>query len=97
MCGKRGPIPAGEHATTAWLIGEPHLDELLADPVVFTLMRSDRIDPARFRVFLDAQRRRARARTLRARDDGRDGDASPAADDGADDTPAANWRVTLSD
>jgi len=50
-----------------WLRGEPRLEELLADPVVFSLMRSDGIDPARFRVFLDEIRRDARSHQRRDR------------------------------
>jgi len=31
---------------------EPSLEELLCDPVLGSLMRSDRVDPRRFRAFL---------------------------------------------
>ena len=57
-----------EPEPTGWLCGEPRLDELLADPVVFSLMRSDRVDPVRFRAFLDEVRRSARARRQRERE-----------------------------
>jgi hypothetical protein len=68
MCGDQVSFP-DEPEATRWLCGEPRLDELLADPVLFSLMRSDRIDPVRFRVFLDEVRRAARSRRRRDRDD----------------------------
>jgi hypothetical protein len=67
MCGDQVSFP-DEPEATRWLCGEPRLDELLADPVLFSLMRSDRIDPVRFRVFIDEARRRARARWQRERE-----------------------------
>ena len=66
MCGDQASL-TDDPAATRWLRGEPRLDELLADPVVFSLMRSDGIDPARFRIFLDEIRRDARARRRRDR------------------------------
>lgn len=58
---------------TRWLKGEPRLDELLADPVLGVLLRSDGVDPTRFRVFIDEQRRVVRVRRQRERaDDFRD-------------------------
>jgi hypothetical protein len=67
MCGDQVSFP-DEPEATRWLCGEPRLDELLADPVLFSLMRSDRIDPVRFRVFLDEVRHRARTRRNRERE-----------------------------
>jgi hypothetical protein len=65
-----GPRPA-----RGWLHGEPTLDDLLDDSVLRALQRSDGIDPARFRIFIDELRGSARARTRRDRV----GDASSAA------------------
>jgi hypothetical protein len=56
MCGDQISF-SDEPATAKWLRGEPLLDELLADPVLGSLLRSDGVDPARFRVFLDEMRR----------------------------------------
>lgn len=67
MCGDKTSFP-DEPGAARWLCGEPRLDELLADPVVFSLMRSDGVDPVRFRIFLDEIRRNARARRRRDRD-----------------------------
>ena len=75
MYGDQISLP-DEPDAAKWLRGEPRLEELLADPVVFSLMRSDGIDPARFRVFLDEIRRAARSRRQRDRDDA----ASPTRD-----------------
>jgi hypothetical protein len=47
---------AGE-AAAGWLRGEPLLEELLSDPVLGTLMRSDGVDPHRFRAFLQGLRK----------------------------------------
>jgi hypothetical protein len=66
MYGDQISLP-DEPDAAKWLRGEPRLEELLADPVVFSLMRSDGVDPARFRVFLDEIRRDARARRQRDR------------------------------
>jgi len=66
MYGDQVSLP-DEPDAAKWLRGEPRLEELLADPVVFSLMRSDGIDPARFRVFLDEIRRAARSRLQRDR------------------------------
>jgi|GraSoiStandDraft_2_1057267.scaffolds.fasta_scaffold767838_2 hypothetical protein len=66
MCGDEVFFPEDPEAT-GWLCGEPRLDELLADPVLDSLMRSDRVDPVRFRIFLDEVRRKARARHRRER------------------------------
>jgi hypothetical protein len=68
MCGDQVSVP-DEPEAAKWLRGEPRLDELLADPVLGSLLRSDGVDPARFRVFLDEQRRSARARRQRDRVD----------------------------
>jgi hypothetical protein len=74
MCGDQISFPADEPEAAKWLCGEPRLDELLADPVLGSLLRSDGVDPARFRVFIDEQRRSARARRQRDRaaDEARD-------------------------
>jgi hypothetical protein len=48
------------HAPREWLSGEPRLDELLEDPVLRTLLRSDGIDPADLRLFLRRLRKHAR-------------------------------------
>jgi hypothetical protein len=60
-------LHAGEPDSARWLYGEPRLDELLADPVLDVLLRSDGLDPDRFRTFIDEQRRNARARRQRER------------------------------
>jgi len=52
-----------------WLRGEPMLEELLDDSVLRALLRSDRIDPVRFRGFLDELRGSVSARTRRDRVD----------------------------
>ena len=57
----------GPRPVRAWLRGEPTLDELLDDSVLRALLRSDGIDPARFRDFIDELREGARARTGRKR------------------------------
>jgi hypothetical protein len=67
MCGDQVSF-SDEPEATGWLRGEPRLDDLLADPVLDSLLRSDRVDPARFRAFLDEVRRGARARHHRERD-----------------------------
>ena len=67
MCGDQVSFP-DEPEPTGWLRGEPRLDELLADPVLSSLMRSDRVDPVRFRVFIDEARRKVRARRQRERE-----------------------------
>jgi hypothetical protein len=66
MCGDQVSLP-DEPDATRWLSGEPRLDELLADPLLSSLMRSDRVDPVRFRIFIDEVRRSARARRQRER------------------------------
>ncbi|HEX3500700.1 MAG TPA: hypothetical protein VHT04_15385 [Stellaceae bacterium] len=73
MCGNQASCPADQPDAAGWLRGEPLLDELLADPVLGSLLRSDGVDPVRFRTFLDELRRNARARRQRDRaDDFRD-------------------------
>jgi hypothetical protein len=52
-----GPGPA-----QGWLRGEPTLEDLLDDAVFRALQRSDGIDPAGFRLFLDELRGNARGR-----------------------------------
>lgn len=61
MCGDQVSFP--DESAAGWLRGEPRLDEVLADPVVGEMMRSDRVDPARFRLFLDEVRRDAASRS----------------------------------
>jgi hypothetical protein len=67
MDGKRMAVPAGERTRSDWLKGEPLLEELLGDPVLGTLIRSDGIDAASLRDFLQELRRSARARKQRDR------------------------------
>jgi len=52
MGGHRITRRGAERATRGWLRGEPLLEDLLSDPVLGTLMRSDGVDPRRFRAFL---------------------------------------------
>jgi hypothetical protein len=42
------------------------LEELLSDPVLGTLMRSDGVDPRRFRAFLEGLRKSAPGRDTRS-------------------------------
>ena len=65
MDGNRDLIPAGTRPALDWLRGEPMLEELLRDPVLRILMRSDGIDPEDFRAFLRELRGAARARRQR--------------------------------
>jgi hypothetical protein len=60
MGGHRVTRRNAEWAARGWLRGEPLLEELLSDPVLGTLMRSDGVDPRRFRAFLRDLRKPAR-------------------------------------
>jgi hypothetical protein len=62
MGGRRITRRGAERATRGWLRGEPLLEELLSDPVLGTLMRSDGVDPRRFRAFLQGLRKSAPGR-----------------------------------
>jgi hypothetical protein len=53
---------SAERTARRWLHGEPLLEELLSDPVLGTLMRSDGVDPSRFRAFLQDLRKSAPGR-----------------------------------
>jgi hypothetical protein len=66
MGGHRITRHDAECAAKGWLRGEPLLDELLSDPVVGTLMRSDGVDPRRFRAFLEGLRKSAPGRDTRS-------------------------------
>ena len=57
-CGADGPA-------REWLRGEPSLEELLCDPLLGSLMRSDRVDPRRFRAFLRGLRQSTPGRDMR--------------------------------
>ena len=57
MGGHRITRRGAERTTRGWLRGEPLLEELLSDPVLGTLMRSDGVDPRRFRAFLECVRK----------------------------------------
>ena len=57
MGGHRITRRSAERATRGWLRGEPLLEELLSDPVLGTLMRSDGVDPRRLRAFLECVRK----------------------------------------
>jgi hypothetical protein len=60
MDGTSMAMPTGEPARSSWLHGEPALEDLLRDPMLRTLMRSDGVDPDGFRDFLDELRRKGR-------------------------------------
>jgi hypothetical protein len=66
MGGHRGTCCGPDLVSRDWLRGEPLLEDLLCDPVLGSLLRSDRVDPRRFRVFLQGVRASAPDRdTLR--------------------------------
>ncbi len=62
MGGHRITRRGAERAARGWLRGEPSLEDLLSDPVLGTLMRSDGVDPRRFRAFLQGLRKSAPGR-----------------------------------
>jgi hypothetical protein len=62
MGGHRITHRGAGRAARRWLRGEPLLEELLSDPLLGTLMRSDGIDPRRFRDFLLGLRKSAPGR-----------------------------------
>jgi hypothetical protein len=66
MGGHRVTRCSAERAARGWLRGEPLLEELLSDPVLGTLMRSDGVDPRRFRAFLEGLRKSAPGRDTRS-------------------------------
>jgi hypothetical protein len=65
MNGNEIVVPARKRTGADWLRGEPMLEDLLSDSVLGTLMRSDGVDPAGFRTFLQEMRGRARTRSRR--------------------------------
>lgn len=66
MSGHRVSCRGADRVSRDWLRGEPLLEELLCDPVLGSLLRSDRVDPRRFRAFLQGVRASAPGRdTLR--------------------------------
>jgi len=62
MGGERVNCRAADGPAREWLRGEPLLEELLRDPVLGSLMRSDGVDPRRFRAFLQGLRASAPGR-----------------------------------
>src|SRR6476469_4184808 len=56
MSGHRVSCRGADRVSRDWLRGEPSLEELLCDPVLGSLLRSDRVDPRRFRAFLQGWR-----------------------------------------
>jgi len=67
MGGHRVTCRGADGPAREWLRGEPSLEELLCDPVLGSLMRSDHVDPRRFRAFLQGLRLSAPGRDTQRR------------------------------